>query len=194
MGRACAAALMAAVLVAAAPACSPVSDTVKELDLDWNRMLDQPKVKAYDESSFYDDGLAMRVPPAGTVRWSGQHPLRPEPPELDRALLERGRRHFDIFCAACHGKDGRADTVVASKMTLRPPPSLHTARIRDLSDRRLYRVVTEGYGLMPSYESRIGFRDRWAVVHYLRALQLSQHARVAELPQPLRDELKREAP
>lgn len=192
------AALVFAGLAVLVAGCSPIEDTIKPMDLDWylnwNRMLVQPKVKAYQRSDFYDDGIAMRTPPMGAVRWSGQVPVHPDPPKVTRALLERGRDRFEVTCGACHGVDGYSTTVVASKMTLRPPPSLHEERIRNLSDRKIFQVVTEGYGLMPSYRAQLDFRDRWAVVHYVRALQLSQHAPVAELPAPVRRRLDEEVP
>lgn len=176
-------------LTMAAAACSPVDATIEELDLDWNRMLVQPKQDPYERNDFFEDGMVMRAPPEGTVRWAGKHPRPTHPPEIDGALLERGRERFEIFCGACHGVNGYGDTMVARNMSLRPAPSLHTPRARGYSEERLYRIVTEGYGLMPSYEAQLGFRDRWAVVHYLRALQLSQHVARSELPPSLRTSL-----
>lgn len=107
-------------------------------------------------------------------------------------LLRVGRERFDIHCAACHGALGDGASPVARKMQLRPPPSLHLARIRAFSPGRLFQVVQYGYGLMPSYAGVLSLRERWAVVAYVQALQLSQYARVAELPGGVRAEVERE--
>ena len=165
----------------------------------------QAKVKAYQESGYYPDGLAMRAPPAGSVPFGAAPtaelatgrgpdgkplPLSPLPVDLD--LLSRGRSRFDITCAACHGVLGDGQSQVALNMSLRPPPSLHL--FRDLPDGYLYQVISDGFGLMPSYASVLPVRDRWAVVAYVRALQLSQHAPLDVLPGELRRQLPEEKP
>ena len=165
----------------------------------------QAKVKAYQESSFYPDGLAMRAPPPGSVphgtvptpevatgRGPDGKPLPTSPLPVDLDLLARGRSRFDITCAACHGVLGDGHSQVAMNMSLRQPPSLHL--YRDLPDGYLYQVITDGFGLMPSYASVLPVRDRWAVVAYLRALQLSQHAAVDVLPEEVRRRLPEEKP
>src|SRR5690606_29762514 len=96
--------------------------------------------------------------------------------------VARGARRYEIFCAPCHGLDGEAETPVARDMALRAPPSLHERRIVESTDLYLYEVVRDGYGLMPSYAARLDPRDRWAVVAYVRALQLAARAPVAWLP------------
>lgn len=182
--------LVLATCAGACVACSPVDATLSELDLDWNRMLEQPKYDAYEKSRFFDDGMVMRKPPEGTARWRYRHPRNPEPPPVTEALLGRGRMHFERFCGACHGVDGAADTMVAQNMTLRPPPSLHTERIRDFEPKRIYDIITRGYGLMPSYRVQLEPRDRWAVAHYVKALQLSRHVEAALLPAEIRHALE----
>jgi hypothetical protein len=156
-----------------------------------NPMADrQARVNNYSESEFYDDKLAMREPPAGTVprerfvrneafttgkrtSSSGEatyvttFPLR-----VDRPLLELGRKRFDITCATCHGPVGDGDSIVARQMALRPPPSLHNYSNRPPG--YIFEVVTKGFGLMASYAAEIPVRERWAVVAYVRALQISQ--------------------
>jgi mono/diheme cytochrome c family protein len=163
----------------------------------WNleRMLTQPRADPYEATPFFADGAAMRRPPAATV--ARERVLGPPglvdgrdaggwveriPVAVDRALLERGRGRFDVYCAACHGVVGDADTPVAKAMTLRRPTSLHEARVRALPAGRVYAVVRDGYGMMPPYASVLSLHDRWAVVAYVRALELSQHAVVADLP------------
>ncbi len=98
-----------------------------------------------------------------------------------------------MYCAACHGLAGDGDSPVARNMALRKPPSLHEPRIRALPAGRLYAVVRDGYGLMPSYAEELSVGERWAVVAYVRALQLSQGARLAELPPELRSEARARA-
>lgn len=139
-----------------------------------HRMVEQPRVDTYEASAFFDDGMAMRRPPEGTVPWGADRDAGP--PALDRAVLARGQDRFSIFCAPCHGLDGRARTPVAEDMTLRPPPALIERRLVAVSDAALYRVITDGYGLMPSYADRLAPSDRWAVVAYVRALQLAAGA------------------
>jgi mono/diheme cytochrome c family protein len=170
--------------------------------IDLERMLDQHKAEPYEASSFFEDGQSMRRPPAGTVpvtrltgppelvrgRTASGEYVNTIPLPLDGALLARGEDRFRIFCRTCHGPLGDGQSQVAENMKLRKPPSLHEPRLRELADGRLYRVVSEGYGLMPSYEESLTVRDRWAVVAFVRALQLSQSVPLAELPQPLREE------
>jgi mono/diheme cytochrome c family protein len=163
----------------------------------------QPKYKAYQEGEAAPDGLAMRSPPAGTVAHGPL--LAPEvatglgpdgravarvPLEITPAMIARGRTRFDITCAACHGVLGDGESQVARNMSLRPPPSLHA--YRDVPDGHVFRVITHGFGLMPSYAPELSVEDRWAVVAYVRALQLSQYAKLEQLPPDARDALPKE--
>jgi mono/diheme cytochrome c family protein len=166
----------------------------------------QPKEKAYQASGYYADGLAMRAPPAGTVPYGGLvdpvvatgrgadgKPVARSPVPLDPVLLARGRQRFDITCATCHGLLGDGESQVAINMSLRRPPSLHLDRYREAPDGYLYQVITEGFGLMPSYAAELPVRDRWAIVAYVRALQLSQNASLDQLPPEARRQLEGEA-
>jgi mono/diheme cytochrome c family protein len=165
----------------------------------------QAKVKAYRGSDAFADGMGMRAPPEGTVPFHGLgdpavdtglsadgKPLAVSPVPVDAALLARGRDRFDIHCAVCHGVLGDGDSQVAMNMSLRRPPSLHL--YRDRPDGYLYQVISNGYGLMPSYAHSLPVHDRWAVVAYVRALQLSQHAAAEQLPADLRARLEKESP
>lgn len=149
---------------------------------------EQPKLLPFGDSSFFEDHSAMRAPPAGTV--PRERRLDESAPPLSWALLSTGRDRFNILCGACHGLAGDGDSIVAGKMSLKPPPSLYEPRIVALSDDRLYQIVRDGYGLMPRYSDRLDVTQRWAVVDYVRALQLSRHVGVAALPDDLRRKLE----
>ena len=166
-------------------------------------MITQQKVKSYRESDFWPDRISMRPPQVGTVARedvapheiaTGRSPdgkvLTRLPVPVTRALLERGRQRFDITCAACHGYLADGVSLVARNMSLRPPPSL-LARAQQ-PDGWYFQVMSEGFGLMPSYASALTVEDRWAIVAYLRALQLSQSARVETLPPAERARLEKE--
>jgi mono/diheme cytochrome c family protein len=105
---------------------------------------------------------------------------------ITRALLDRGRERFEIICATCHGPRGDGRSEVARHMERRQPPSLLDARVRAFPDGRVFRVAGEGYGFMPGYARDLGVEDRWAVVAYLRALELSQAVPLDALPPGLR--------
>ena len=154
---------------------------------DIDPMEEQPKLLPYSESALFADRRAMRAPPDGTVPRERQSE---EPPAtLTPQLLQLGRERFDIICATCHGLAGDGDSIVAGKMSLRQPPSLHEARLRALSSAELYKIISEGYGLMPRYSNVLGPRERWAVVAYVRALQLSQNTPLADAPEDVRRSL-----
>jgi mono/diheme cytochrome c family protein len=176
---------------AASTACDE-SVALREPDPQLDRMLEQRRVDPYDPSAAFDDGQGMRRPPAGAVAY-GEEPVTPPPPPT-RALLDVGRARFETFCAACHGALGDGQSVVASKMPLRKPPSFQEARLRVLPPPAIVAVIENGYGLMPSYADAIDKRDRWAVAYYVKALQLARGAPASDLPPTLRAELDKEAP
>ncbi len=110
-------------------------------------------------------------------------------PRLELPGLAAGRSRYDVACSPCHGKTGDGATFVAERMLLRRPPSLVDEPIRSMPDGRLYEVITEGYGLMRPYAEDLPTpAERWSVVGYLRALQLSQATSLDALPAPLRAE------
>jgi mono/diheme cytochrome c family protein len=163
---------------------------------DFERMQHQRGYRPFERAPQFEDARVMRPPPLGTIPRgvplgqpaltagtlaSGQY-VAELPIPLTRALLERGRDRFDIFCAPCHGVRGNGVSMVASNMTLRRPPSLIDEPVLSFPPGRVFQVATEGYGLMPAYEARLSVQDRWAVVAYLRALQRSQRVRLADLP------------
>ena len=165
-------------------------------------MHDQPKYTPLRGSAFFNDGRSARPVVAGTVA-RGQ--LREDPllhtgtidgvvsdtfpMPIDAALMARGRERFDIFCAPCHGRTGVGDGMVVRR-GYRRPPSLQDERIRNAPAGHFYDVITRGFGAMPDYAVQIGVRDRWAIVAYIRALQLAGHATVADVPDAERERLK----
>jgi Cytochrome C oxidase, cbb3-type, subunit III len=165
----------------------------------------QPKARAYAANPFFEDGRAMRQPPPGTVpRERVVHDpaltrgtvdgkdVTEFPLPLTRAVLDLGHRKFDIYCATCHGLVGDGRSPVAANMSLRLPPNLHDRAGMPVG--HYYQVVTNGFGLMPGYSAELDVQERWAVVAYLRALQLSQRAPLALAPPAERERLSKERP
>lgn len=97
------------------------------------------------------------------------------PPPATPQLLQRGRERFGIFCAPCHGLDGAADGIIVAR-GFPKPPSFHSAELRSAPAQLYFDTITNGYGAMYSYADRVPPADRWAIVAYIRALQLSQLA------------------
>lgn len=168
-----------------------------------NPMLQQPKVKPYRASVFYPDQVAMRAPPPGTLPASavddpavatGRNPdgtpLARIPVEVSPELLETGKKRFEVFCAVCHGVLGDGQGPVARNMSIRQPPSLLANWQRP--DGFFFTAITDGYGYMPSYRPWLGTEERWAVVAYVRALQLSQRTRIEQAPPDVRGRLEKE--
>lgn len=100
---------------------------------------------------------------------------------ITRAVLERGRERFDIYCSPCHGRTGEGNGMIVQR-GFPPPPSYHIDRLRQAPVGHFYDVITHGYGIMYSYAARVDPADRWAIAAYIRALQKSQSATLAELP------------
>ena len=161
-----------------------------ESDID--PMMRQEKFKAYWHNDFYPDGRAMRVPPANTVSREHVIDIMKEPP-VTADLVARGRDRFNIYCAVCHGYAGDGDSIVASKMSLRAPPSLVDAKVSAYTTSQIFTVATEGYGYMPAYDAVLTVHDRWAIANYIKALQLSQHASLDDVPEDKRGDLDKPA-
>jgi mono/diheme cytochrome c family protein len=165
-------------------------------------MHDQPKYTPLRGSTFFNDGRSARPVIAGTVA-RGQ--LREDallhtgkvngedatvfPFAIDAPLMARGQERYDIFCAPCHGRTGIGDGMVVRR-GYRRPPSFQDERIRSAPVGHFYDVMTNGFGAMPDYATQITARDRWAIVAYIRALQLAGHATVADVPEAERESLK----
>jgi mono/diheme cytochrome c family protein len=173
------------VLCAGALGCE---DGSRGAAFDFERMIVQPRYDAFGSSTFFDDRRAMREPPELTVPLGAASRVASAsapPPTL--ALLARGRERFEIYCAPCHGVTGLSTTPVAERMALRPPPSLHEPRIRDMDAAYLHTVMMDGFGLMPSYAPMLPQTDAWGVAYYVKALQISMGTPLSALPPELQD-------
>jgi hypothetical protein len=159
-------------------------------------MADQPKNQPLSPSAFFDDGRSERPLLENTVahgsiaddelfipKDSNSFPL-PLTPEL----LKRGQERFKIFCTPCHGLQGDGNGMVAMR-GMKHPPTYHQDRLRQVPNGYLYDVITNGFGGMLGYSAQIPPADRWAIVSYVRALQLSRNAPASELPPALREKL-----
>lgn len=141
-----------------------------------HQMYDQPKYAPLAPSTLFADGSSSRPQVAGTVA----HAPPAAAPPITLSLLARGRERYDIYCAPCHGEGGDGAGIIVQH-GFPAPPSYHSDRLRAAPDSRFYAVISEGYGAMYGYADRIAPADRWAIVAYVRALQLSQHAPAALL-------------
>jgi mono/diheme cytochrome c family protein len=160
-----------------------------------SNMDDQPKYHEYEPAPLFRDGKVLQAPPAGTVA-RGDLVRADEArsrPALTADLLKRGREQYDIFCSPCHDRVGNGEGIVVQRGMPRPK-SLHEEGQRALDDQHLFDVISNGYGAMYSHGDRIRPRDRWAIVAYIRALQLSQHAALADVPPEQRSRLDAEQP
>jgi mono/diheme cytochrome c family protein len=164
-------------------------------------MYDQPKAQAYEASPFFADGTSMRPLPEGTVSRArgavdpayltgqGDAGLVTElPVELTTELLLRGQERYNIYCAPCHGYDGTGTGMVVQKGFVQPT-SFHDQRLLDAPVGYYFNAMTNGFGRMYSYASRIPVEDRWAIAGYVKALQLSQNATVDDVPADVLDDL-----
>jgi mono/diheme cytochrome c family protein len=158
------------------------------------------KNKPLAASPLWADGRASRPREPDTVPFSagpladvssGERGVVPGPGHgvvYTRAALTRGRERFDIYCAPCHGMAGDGNGYIALRGFPRPP-TYHSDRLRAASDEHFFDVITHGYGVMYPYADRVAPNDRWAIVAYIRALQLSQHATLSNVPTEERSRL-----
>ena len=164
-------------------------------------MHDAPRVDAYEATDAFPDGRGNRTPVEGTVarghlnddellytgKINGQ--LADEFPfPVTKTVLERGQERFNIYCSPCHGRTGMGNGMIVSR-GLRPPPSYHDEKLRTQPVGHFFDVMTNGFGAMQDYRAQVDVTDRWAIAAYIRALQLSQHATVEDVPADQRPEL-----
>jgi len=169
-------------------------------------MQNQPKYKPLRASEFFPDGRSARPLVAGTVD-RGQINEDPAyvtglqnlqvvltlPFPVTRQVLERGRERFNIYCMPCHGELGDGNGLVAQRGYLHPP-SFHDERLRQAPAGHFFDVIANGLGGMPDYAQQVAVDDRWKIIAYIRALQLSQHATVSDVPAGIRDKLGQPMP
>ena len=167
-------------------------------------MHDQPKYVPLRQSSFFGDERSARPLVPGTV---ARGHLRDDtllytgkingadatvfPLVADSRVMARGQERFDIYCSPCHGRTGQGDGMVVRR-GFRRPPSFHEDRLRNAPIGHLFDVITNGFGAMPDYATQIRAEDRWAIVAYMRALQLSEHATLADVAADKRSELEKD--
>lgn len=157
-------------------------------------MQDQPRFKPLAKSDFYADLRSARPPVEGTVARGQLHedtyfytgkmgnaPGDYMPFPVNEAVLARGRERFNIYCSPCHSRLGDGNGVIVQR-GFRRPPSYHTERLRKAPLGYFFDVMSNGFGAMPDYAAQIPARDRWDIVAYIRALQLSQNSTAADVP------------
>jgi len=142
----------------------------------------QPKYNEYKQGALFQDGQVLQSAPPGAVAREDAARAREagNKPAITADLLARGQDMFNTFCSPCHDRTGTGNGMVVQR-GMPQPPSFHEPRLRTADDAHFYDVISHGYGAMYSYAARIPPRDRWAIIAYLRALQLSQHAQLSDL-------------
>ncbi|HEX7375525.1 MAG TPA: cytochrome c [Pirellulales bacterium] len=165
-------------------------------------MYDEPRFEPLEASTFFDDGASSRPLVAGTVargdlreddafylgKVGGKY-VTELPVKLDRALLTRGEERFNIYCSPCHGRVGDGNGMIVQRGFRRPPSFVSGDRLPHSPVGHFYDVISNGFGAMPSYASRVEPRDRWAIVAYIRALQRSQNGTLDDVPADERENI-----
>ena len=157
-------------------------------------MHNQPKYRPLRATGFFADGSSARPLVEGTVARgtlqedeafftgkAGAAFVRELPFAPDDAVLTRGQERYNIYCTPCHDATGGGKGMVVQR-GYKQPPSFHEERLRNIEAGYFFDVMTNGFGAMPDYRMQLSARDRWAVVAYIRALQLSQRASPADIP------------
>jgi cbb3-type cytochrome c oxidase subunit III len=166
-------------------------------------MHDQPKYIPLRPSDFFADGRSARPLIEGTIArghldedaafYTGKGPdgkfLETFPFPVTRDVIERGQTRFNVYCTPCHDRLGNGDGMIVRR-GYRKPPSYHIDRLRQAANGYIYDVITNGFGAMPDYAAQIQPRDRWAIVAYVRALQLSQNVSANDVPAEGRAQLQ----
>ena len=164
----------------------------------------QPKYVPEDPSSFFPDGRSERQPVEGTVargqlrtdellytgKVNGQ-PSEVFPYPVTKEIVERGQERYNVFCSPCHGFAGDGDGMIVQR-GFRRPPSFYEDRLKTSPAGHYFDVISNGFGVMYPYGYRVAPRDRWAIIAYIRALQLSQHFPAGELTERMRRERQKQ--
>lgn len=165
-------------------------------------MHDQAKYEPLEQSDFFGDNRSSRPVVDGTVARGqlredvhlytgkeGTQFVTEFPLPVTEELMARGQQRFNIYCTPCHDTTGSGNGMIVQRGFKRPP-SFHIDRLRQVPVGYFYDVVTNGFGAMAGYADQVPVRDRWAIAAYIRALQLSQHATVADVPESERGKLE----
>jgi hypothetical protein len=165
-------------------------------------MHDQPKHKPLAVSTFFADGRSARPVPYGTIARDelndtdaahtgafGNGFVDALPMPVTEALLRRGQERYDIFCGPCHDRMGTGKGMIAQR-GFKTPADLNSDRVRNSPPGYLFQVITNGYQAMPDYKERSPVADRWAIVAYLRALELSRRSTMQDVPVQFRAQLE----
>jgi mono/diheme cytochrome c family protein len=171
-------------------------------------MADQPSFRPLQPSGFFPDGASARRPVPGSVPFAGvtgaagpagvaeggnaMGPSEGSRIAVTLERLERGKQRFEINCSPCHGRTGEGNGMVVQR-GFPAPPSFFSERVLRAGDAHIDSVIANGYGRMFSYGDRVAPPDRMAIVAYIRALQSSREADLAEVPPEIRDRLQRES-
>lgn len=150
-----------------------------------DNMANQPKRLPY-ELPYGSEANWPALPPSDIV---ARDETPASIPPASMALLERGRQRFDIYCSPCHSKIGDGHGMIVER-GFPQPPSYYIARLREAPNQHFYDVITHGYGAMYSYADRVAPGDRWAITAYIRALQASASAQIADVPPDKRQALQ----
>lgn len=166
-------------------------------------MQDQPKVKPLRASRFFADGRSARPIPPGTIARDELNDtdsfhtgtdqngfLDQIPMTVNKAMLVRGEQRYNIYCTPCHSMLGDGNGMVARR-GFKWPANLNSDRLRNAPPGYLFQVISNGYGAMPDYGDQIPVQDRWDIVAYVRALQLSRHASINDVPATERSQLEK---
>jgi mono/diheme cytochrome c family protein len=164
-------------------------------------MHDQPKYQPFEASAFFADGRASRPRIPGTVARgrrdddallvTGKEDGRLAevfPAPVTKAVLDRGHQRFDVYCSPCHDRAGTGRGMIVMR-GYKPPTSFHDERVRTMPPGYFFDVITNGFGAMQGYAEQVPVRDRWLIASYVRVLQYSQYAPVADVPADRRNEL-----
>jgi mono/diheme cytochrome c family protein len=165
------------------------------------QMAQQPKYLPLSPSSFFADGRSARPQVDDTVPYGSMDDdylnVAPEsnqfPFPVTSQVMERGQQRFNVYCAPCHGLLGDGNGIITQR-GLRHPPSYHIERLRNAPVGHFYDVITHGFGAMQDYSAQVSPHDRWAIIAYIRALQLSQNATSSDVPQHSANEVAPAAP
>jgi len=190
--------MRAGLLAAAALAC--VSTSACRQD-----MHNQAKYRPLRETPFFADHRSARPLIAGTIARGklgedkllttgrdGDKPSDVFPFPVTIEVVARGRERFNIYCAPCHARTGDGRGMIVQR-GYKQPPSFHDQRLRDISVGYLFNVITAGFGVMPSYAPQVPVNDRWAIISYIRALQLSRNASIEDLTLEEKSRLTKES-